>query len=119
MKITLPKPPSVNHLYRTFRRGNRVMRVVGAEGEAWFNGAGLIVKSKLKLRQPIEGDIELSADLYTCRHQDLDNICKATLDMLERAGIVNNDAQVTSILLHKYKVPHVADERLEVEVYEL
>lgn len=77
---------------------------------------GLVIRAALKRKQPIKDDVEVAVDLYTCRKQDLDNILKPTLDLLQRAGVIEDDVQVTSMVLNKIKVKHIKDEGLEVEV---
>lgn len=119
MKIRLSKPPSVNTLYRATARRGFVQHYISSAGKAWFTEAGYLIKQAMKRKAPIKGEVEVEVDLYTCRHQDLDNIMKATMDLLQKAGVVEDDAQIVSLLLHKYKVKHVKEEGLEIELFEL
>lgn len=116
--MTLPKPPSINHLYNVTCRGGFPHFYIGAKGKAFFEEAGYIVKAAFKHRKPYAGDITLYLTLYTARTSDLDNVFKATQDLLQKTGIIKNDRQITFFQGIKIKVKP-KDEKIEIEIPEL
>ena len=89
---------------------------ISTRGKVWFAEAGWKLKAGLPHHEMIEGPIGLTIDLYTARNQDLDNILKCGQDLLQKQGVIKNDSQIVDLKLHKYKVAHVAEERLELEL---
>lgn len=118
MIVTLPKPPSVNHLYKISCKRGYPHFYIGAEGKAFFEEAGYIIKAKYKYKEPYEGDISLYLKFFTARTSDLDNIFKATQDLLQKTGIIKNDRQIVFIQAERIKVK-LKDERIEIEIPEL
>ena len=95
-------PPSVNHLYKTYCRNKRVVRVLTEEGKLFKSALGILAKkNRFKL---IETDCVLEYNLFTNKkgRTDLDNTLKAILDGLE--GIAyTNDSQIVEIHAKKFK----------------
>lgn len=116
MRITLPKPVSVNALYRTTCKGNYVQTYISAKGKAWFEEAGYVLKTSLRHRNASKNDCIVYVWLYTCRDGDIDNIGKVTLDLLQKAGVILNDKQVVELHMYKERVKHVKDEKMELQV---
>lgn len=118
IKAILPKPPSVGTLWRIASKPYPRMYMT-ARGAEWFKEAWALWKQAKGRHKTITGDVEVCADLYYCRPIDLDNVLKCACDSLTKSGVINDDKQVASIVLHRYKVAKMAEERLEVEVYAL
>jgi crossover junction endodeoxyribonuclease RusA len=120
MTFTLPKPPSINHIYGYTSKGGYARSYVTKEGKVWFEEAGYAIKSQTRKRKPITSDLEISIYLYTARKQDVDNILKPILDLLQKQGVIENDAQIYRLLVEKFKCK-VAEQRVEIELmgYEL
>lgn len=116
MRFVLPRPPSVNSLYRFHCRRGYPQAYIDTKGREWFAECGLLVRAALKRKQPLKEECEVAVDLYHQRPADIDNVLKASLDLLEKAGVLENDRLVTSLVVHKYKVKRKEDERLELEV---
>jgi Holliday junction resolvase RusA-like endonuclease len=89
------------------------------EGRAWFEEAAWVWKAAKGRRKVITGKIEVCADLFYCRPLDLDNAAKCTLDSMTKSGVIADDNQVDSLVMHRYKVKTMKEERLEVEIFEL
>jgi Holliday junction resolvase RusA-like endonuclease len=90
--ITLPRPPSINALWRSGRR--RVHR--SPEYTSWLELAAL----HLAIQRPakISGHYKLHVDVERPRRRDLDNVgFKAVSDLLVRHGIVKDDSLATEI----------------------
>ena len=57
--------------------------------------------------------------MYTCIRRDVDNIGKATLDLLAKhAALIKNDDQVIDLRIRKYKVNTRVEEKLEIYIKE-
>ena len=116
IEFIIPLPPSVNHLYGNRCVNGRVIRYVTKKGKEWFAQAGWKIKIQVRKRKPITKPISIYIKLYHCRARDIDNVLKATLDLLEKMRIIENDKQVEFLQIWKIKVEKMKDQRLEVEL---
>lgn len=99
--VDLPFPPSVNHYWRH----SRGRHYIGPEGKQYGILVKLAVNTRLKRSgeptTPIAGPIVVDITAYPPdrRLRDLDNLLKATLDALQRAGVYADDHQIKEINL--------------------
>lgn len=102
-------PPTVNHLYRTGRNGQRYKT---RAGRTWQKGAADILRAAWR-REPYAGDVELRVDLIAAdrRKWDIDNRVKAVQDCLQAAGVLKDDRQVQRLVLERV-LGQVAQTRL-------
>lgn len=96
IKIFLPYPPSVNHYWGRAKNGGVFLKPLGQEFRK------LVYYEFLKFKFPrLTG--KLAIKIYVAfpdkRKRDLDNLLKATLDAIEKTGIVENDSQFQSIFI--------------------
>lgn len=87
-RLTLPYPPSANHMWVRARRGIRL----SDDYAAWLALAWAHVKSQ---RPPkIDGAYKLS--IYATRPdkrvRDIDNIIKPISDLLKKANVIRDDS---------------------------
>ncbi|QDU34285.1 Crossover junction endodeoxyribonuclease RusA [Poriferisphaera corsica] len=80
--------------------------IIDERGRAYRNTVGLIANSQTK--EPFTEKASLEIDAYPPdgRKRDLDNILKALLDAIEKAGVIENDSQFDEIRVSrksKYK----------------
>ena len=76
-RLTLPYPPSVNHLYSTVR-GRRVLSKAGRQYKERVRSI-----AEAAGYSPRAGDMAVSVDVYRpARRGDLDNTLKSLLDSL-------------------------------------
>lgn len=116
MKFILPKPPSINQIYKYTSRGGFARSYISKEGTAWFQESSLIV-DKGREGPTINDLIEVKIKLFTARHQDVDNINKPILDLLQKHTlIIKDDAQVFKLTTEKFKCK-VKNEHVEVEIF--
>lgn len=115
MKITLSKPPSINHVYGYTSRGGFARSYITKEGKVWFEESAYKLKSQYKKRTPITTPCEIWIELHTCRIQDVDNILKPILDLLQKTGVVKNDNQFYKLDVEKFKSTK-EEERVEIEI---
>lgn len=99
--LTIPLPPSVNSYHRsvTTRAGfSKVL--ISQEGRAWKKKALQLVA--MQRPKAVDGDVAIALVVYfKNRRRDLDNVAKPTLDLLQAAGLFENDRQVTWLLLER------------------
>lgn len=111
MMLTLPYPPTVNHMYRR-ARGHLALTPVALA----FRHAVRMIAAVRDLR-PLTGPVAVFVDVYRPRRRgDLDNILKATLDALNGVAY-RDDEQVVEIHAHRYEDKRAP--RLEVSVLAL
>ena len=93
ISLTLPYPPSLNHLYATVRG----RRVLSEEGRQYKKDVFLDACQQGAARNMLTGDVWVTLHFYRPRKAgDLDNLLKATLDAL--TGICwKDDKQIVSI----------------------
>jgi crossover junction endodeoxyribonuclease RusA len=110
-KVTVLGEPVAKERPRIGKNGNVY---TPAATRAYETAVALIAK----LRLPKYGkDAKLVVDLtFYCadRTKDLDNLCKSTLDGLQKAGTFRNDNQI--IELHARKVVKAPEEQSRVEI---
>jgi len=92
IKLTLPFPPTVNHLWG-FAGKRKYLKKEAHEFRSVVQDAAVEANAK------ISGRIAIFVALYapTKRKYDLDNRIKALLDALEHAGVFLNDEQIDFI----------------------
>ena len=86
--LTLPLPPSVNRLYGF--RGS--LRFLTKEAKDWIDHCLWLLKNQPKIKDKKEAFLYVYF-YFAKDNRDCDNGLKATLDLLQKAGIVENDRQ--------------------------
>lgn len=111
MTLTLPYPPTVNHMYRR-ARGHLALT---PEALAFRHAVRMI--AMMQDVRPITGPVAVFIDVYRPRRRgDLDNVLKAVLDALN--GIAyRDDEQVEQINANRYEDKRAP--RIEVSVVAL
>lgn len=106
MKLTLPYPPSLNHLYSTVRG----RRVLSREGRQYKDSVAI----RARACRVMPGTLKVNVDVYRPRRAgDLDNTLKALLDSL--TGLVwLDDSQIGEI--HARRFEDKLNPRVELEV---
>ena len=100
INITLPWPPSVNHMWK--RVGRRVY--LSKEAEIFREKVAWIVKKERFSRRipskPIECDCAVMVEYMPPdnRRRDIDNNCKSLLDAMTHSGVWKDDSQVKIML---------------------
>jgi len=109
----LPWPPSVNRYWRHV--GSRVL--ISREGRAFRENVRALLGGGRY--PPLAGRIAATIDAFPPdrRRRDLDNIQKATLDALEKAGVYEDDSQIDLLLTRRR--PVVKRGELIVSIYDL
>jgi Holliday junction resolvase RusA-like endonuclease len=115
MKFTLSKPPSINHVYAYTAQGGHARSYITKEGKAWFEEASYKLKSQIHIRTSISTPCEIWINLFTAYRQDVDNVLKPILDLLQKNGIVENDDQFFKLDIEKHKCKK-EEQRVEVEI---
>lgn len=96
VEIIIPFPPSNNAYWR--HPGNGV-HLISAKGVIYRNLVWYIVKRDRKGVPPLAGplDVKLVACRPNKRVRDLDNLPKAALDSLTKAGLWKDDSQIQKL----------------------
>lgn len=97
MELIVPMiPPSANHYVKHTRNGRHY---VTAEAIAFREAVRLLARGK-QIRFKYYA-IEIYLCLGPKQKQDLDNCAKVVLDSLVKGGVIDSDAKVTRLTLHK------------------
>jgi Holliday junction resolvase RusA-like endonuclease len=99
MQITIRKPPALNKLYGTNKWGSKYVR---PDGKAFKQELCYMIRATGE--EAMEGEVELSVILRTCRHQDIDSILKILFDSIQESGIIEDDYQIFKLTMTKEKV---------------
>lgn len=93
IELTLPWPPSVNHMY--FHRGNH--KIIKPRGRQFRQDVADIVSAKGCEKQ--EGNLAMFLWIAPPdkRKRDADNLLKAIQDALQHAGCYDNDCQIKGL----------------------
>jgi len=115
MIFRLPWPPSINHYWR--RVGPRTL--ISREGRTFRKNVCALLGGGGPRKPPAGGRIALAMDAFPPdrRRRDIDNIAKPVLDVLQHAGIYEDDSQV-DLLLTCRREP-VQGGRLEVRLADI
>lgn len=94
--LSLPWPPSTNHLYRSIGRG-RVLLSKG--GRVYINSVAKCVAIRRAGGDRLSfGGQRISVQVLACvpdrRRRDLGNLEKITFDSLTKCGVWNDDCQI-------------------------
>lgn len=97
--LLLPYPPTINHYYGV--RGKA--RFIKPEGVEFRKLVDRNVKDKK--HKIILGDVEIVIQIIPPdkRKRDIDNVLKALLDSLTKAGIWKDDSQIVDLRIIKLK----------------
>ncbi len=111
IKLTLPYPPSVNHLYATFRG----RRITSAKGRRFKADIALLARQQGA--RLLNGDLSVTFRVFRPKKTgDLDNRLKISQDALK--GICfEDDRQIIEI--HAFRFDDKANPRIEIEVKQL
>jgi len=98
-KLTFP--PTVNHLYGS--KGKN--RFIKTSGKNWFEAATMTIRTTPGFQMSkFSGRIRLTLWLVppTRLKYDADNRIKAVQDALQKSGLIDDDAQIYQIQVHKF-----------------
>ena len=87
LEVKLPWPPSVNHYWKA--RGSR--RFISPAAKAWLDEAILLLRAaRVRFDRPVRVRMLLSPP--DRRRRDGDNLEKAVMDALVKAGVIRDDS---------------------------
>lgn len=93
--LTLPWPPAVNNLFATFN--NR--RIPSRRYKAWLAEAACALGDQQLA--PVRGSfhVRILCDRPDRRKRDLDGLMKAPLDLMVKAGLIEDDSLAQSLTI--------------------
>jgi crossover junction endodeoxyribonuclease RusA len=112
IELTLPYPPSVNH-YKTIGRIQRTSkgklyqtRINSNETKRYYFEVWFLIqhlKAKEGLKSFDDATIAVEVDVYPpdYRKRDVDGILKVLLDSMQRAGLYDDDYQITKLVVER------------------
>lgn len=108
IELRLPYPPSVNQYYRKLRN----TMVISERGRRFLKE----VKATVGVVETQLGSLLVEIEVYPPdrRKRDIDNVCKATLDALTKAGVYQDDSQIDILVVIRRGI--VPDGCLQVKV---
>ncbi|MBC8140818.1 MAG: RusA family crossover junction endodeoxyribonuclease [Armatimonadetes bacterium] len=113
IKLTLPYPPTANHLKTALVIRGRARMVKSATARNYAAEVAAIVQAA-NIQPITDGDIELLIVVYRPRKVgDLDNCIKIIQDSM-KGGVFADDKQITAI--HAYRRDDKANPRVEVQL---
>ena len=87
LEVRLPWPPSVNHYWKA--QGNR--RFISKAARTWLDEAILLLRAPgVRFEEPVKVSLYLSPP--DRRRRDGDNLEKAIMDSLVKAGVIQDDS---------------------------
>ena len=96
--LILPYPPTVNTYWRMVTIKGRGRVLISKRGRAYRQEVGLIVMAN---RLERFGYAKLKVRIDACppdnRRRDLDNLPKAVLDALQKAGVYSDDSNIDDL----------------------
>lgn len=96
--VTLPFPPSVNRMWRTFQG----RMIISKEGRAFRKAAALAVAaSGAEGVGGSECRVTIAAFFPDKRRRDVDNLLKGCLDSLVASGLMLDDSQITDLRIYR------------------
>ena len=118
MNLSIPYPPSTNGFYAVVRG----RKITSKAGRAWIADAVATIQDQTdSMPMPVFPKrlaVKVTATIYRPqRSGDLSNRIKPVEDVLQKAGVLENDSQIDE--LHWYKRDDKARPRVEVEITEL
>lgn len=95
--ITLPFPPSVNSIWRSFRGRN----ILSKKGREYFAQAAAEVSKQVDgtIATPLQVTIVLTPP--DRRKRDIDNSAKVVLDSLTKGGAITDDSLVDRLIIER------------------
>jgi Holliday junction resolvase RusA-like endonuclease len=97
--VSLPVPPSTNHLFVNLKKGGRMTNRLYT---AWKMEAGLKLN---RFRSQAFGKMPVSVTLFVPRKpasRDIDNFAKAPLDLLVSHKIIDDDKYIERLLIERH-----------------
>jgi crossover junction endodeoxyribonuclease RusA len=99
IEVTLPYPPTVNH-YFGYARGRVYLKAKGKEyRQAVADQIELQLDKLTTITKPCK--VRIEAWMPDRRTRDLDNICKALLDALTKAGVWEDDSLIDDLRIYR------------------
>lgn len=95
--ITLPFPPSVNSIWRSFRGRN----ILSKKGRLYFEEATAAVQQQVQdtIADPLQVRIILVPP--DRRRRDIDNSAKVVLDALTKGGAIADDSLIDRLIIER------------------
>lgn len=120
LKFGLPWPPPANNLFRSGIVKGKVMRFQSRDYREWLQRAKVQLAAQGVPRRLINVRVvvEIVAFPKLGNQRDVDSFAKSVLDLLQSAGVLEND-RVVKRLVQEIREPERREPFVEVEVVAL
>lgn len=93
MQVSLPYPPTLNNLFKNVGK----KRVRSAEYDAWIRAANLALRAQRPAKHLGSFRATIVLTRPDRRRRDIDNTVKAIMDLLTKAGAIEDDCLAQSL----------------------
>lgn len=99
LRVELPWPPTSNHLRMPVRMGRATRLITSPVARAYYAAGQEALKGQVSA--PLTGRLGVRLELCppTRRPFDIDNRTKSVLDLLQKAGVLLDDAQIDELTI--------------------
>jgi crossover junction endodeoxyribonuclease RusA len=114
--VTLPFPPSVNTYWRMVQVNGKPRMLISARGRAYAATVARWVQDQapgLRFTHFERLGLHMTVHAPDKRARDLDNLLKASLDALQKAGVFESDSQIDRLFIERGS-PQPPTGRIEV-----
>jgi Holliday junction resolvase RusA-like endonuclease len=114
LELEIPYPPSLNHYKKVggtywTKNGKKFQARVNTSAtinfykEVWVKIVALKHARRMEMPLPATISLQLCVDLYAPdkRRRDADNILKVLCDSLVKGGLIEDDSQITRLVVEK------------------
>lgn len=105
VEIRLPRPPSVNAMYRNATGGGTRGRFKTSEYKSWCIVAASCIPIRMRGTFVGKYAIHITVERENKRTRDLDNLIKPINDALKTAGVIRDDSDCEHITMDWLDVP--------------
>lgn len=92
--LNLPQPPSTNRLFGVSKSGRRYRKKAYVE---WAKQCGWEIVEQKKQHENVSGEFQVFIEVHDRIMEDVDNTCKAILDLLVDMRITDDDKRCRSV----------------------
>ena len=98
VELSLPFPPSLNRIWRSRRGANgKPTYYLDRRYETWKRVCDNIIMAT-RPRPKVAGHFDITITLHDAKRRgDADNRAKGVLDVLQRAGVIENDSKADHV----------------------
>lgn len=115
IEFVLPWPPSVNHYWFVLRKGKMAGQpIIGDEGKAYRKAVAECVREQRIPRLTGKLAVTMVANEPNRIRRDIDNLPKAVLDSLKKAGVYEDDFDIDDLHITRGRIVPKGELRITI-----